>query len=182
MSNNLETIILGSGEVFLSEFERGAEIPADAEIETDTNRIGWIKGGAALEYTPTMQEIFDDLRKVVKRFITGETVVFKTGVMTWCLSTLATLSATFTYTDDPATKIRTLKIGGSGATVQKQYFIRFIHRGEDGAEFRITIAGAAQAGFTLTFDPENPIVVDAEYSAGVLDDQGTRAILEEHYS
>lgn len=44
-----ERIILGSGKLYCMVFT--GEIPEDTAIETDTNQLAHIKGGASLEYT-----------------------------------------------------------------------------------------------------------------------------------
>ena len=56
-----ETFVLGSGELYITDFvydvDNMPEIPDDAEIEVPENKIGHIKGGASLEYTPTVYQI-----------------------------------------------------------------------------------------------------------------------------
>ena len=46
--DNSENIILGSGDLYIVEFNDA--VPEDATIEIDDNRAGNIKGGATLEY------------------------------------------------------------------------------------------------------------------------------------
>ena len=52
MSNK---IVLGSGKLYVvaaTKTSSGYTIPADNSIEISDNLIGWIQGGASLEYTP----------------------------------------------------------------------------------------------------------------------------------
>ena len=55
--DNSENIILGSGDLYIVEFNDA--VPEDATIEIDDNRAGNIKGGATLEYTATSQTVKD---------------------------------------------------------------------------------------------------------------------------
>ena len=52
--DNSENIILGSGDLYIVEFNDA--VPEDATIEIDDNRAGNIKGGATLEYTATRHQ------------------------------------------------------------------------------------------------------------------------------
>ena len=47
-----DVITLGSGKLYVMLYDAEDGIPEDATIETEENRIGWIKGGATLTYTP----------------------------------------------------------------------------------------------------------------------------------
>lgn len=53
-----EKIVLGSGKLYVVEFSEN--IPENAVLETEENRLGYIKGGASIEYTPTFYEAKDD--------------------------------------------------------------------------------------------------------------------------
>ena len=56
-----ESIVLGSGDLYCTDFEgTDKELPADAEIEKEENRLGHIKGGASVEYTPSFYEAKDN--------------------------------------------------------------------------------------------------------------------------
>ena len=43
-----DKIVLGSGDVYFKEFE--GEIPANSVLEVEGNKLGYIQGGATLEY------------------------------------------------------------------------------------------------------------------------------------
>ena len=91
-------IVLGSGKLYVVAYTD--TIPEDATIETDTNLIGLIQGGATLTYTPTFYECKDDLGLVSKKIITEEEVVLKSGILTWNGKTLEKLCATGVVTDE----------------------------------------------------------------------------------
>lgn len=175
-----ETITLGSGLVYITEFTKGDDIPTNEALEIETNLIGYIGGGASLEYAPEFYTAKDDLGYVAKTIITSEEATFKSGVMTWNADTLKTLAATSRVTEDSVTGKRTLKIGGIGNDNGKQYLIRFVHKDAVDGDLRITIVGKNTAGFTLEFAKDAETVVDAEFAAQPsLDGEGTLVILEE---
>ena len=88
-------------------------IPDDAVIETEDNRLGHIKGGAEIEYAPESYEAKDDMGKVSKVIITEEEATLKSGIMTWCGTTLEKLCQTARVTEDKAKGIRTVKLAVS---------------------------------------------------------------------
>lgn len=75
-----DKIVLGSGKLFVLAFSDA--IPEDTVLEVDDNLLGYIQGGATLSYTPSFYEAKDDLGFVVKKMITEEEAVLKSGVMT----------------------------------------------------------------------------------------------------
>ena len=85
----MSKITLGSGNLYYKEFS--GSIPENSAIETENNRLGYISGGATLEYKPTIYEAKDDLGIVVKSIITEEEVILKTGILTFNGKTLAAL-------------------------------------------------------------------------------------------
>jgi len=177
-----ENIILGSGKLYIADYDAATGIPEDDALEIDANRLGLIKGGASLEYTPEEYEIKDDLNEVNKRYVISEEATFKSGILTWDLATLKNLIAAGTYSDDSTNHIRTLKLGGNGAREMKKYVIRFVHNEGDGATFRATLVATASAGLTIAFNPDNEAVIDAEFKAVAHGNQGTQVILTETYS
>ena len=59
---NKESIVLGSGEFYCAKFMgTDQELPTNEELETDENRLGYIKGGATIEYKPSFYEAKDDM-------------------------------------------------------------------------------------------------------------------------
>lgn len=174
-----EQIILGSGDLYVTDFT--GTIPENSVIEVDENLIGRIKGGASLEYKPTEYEVADDAYKVIKRYVISEETTFKSGVLTWNLEVLNKLIAAGTYSNDQAGK-RTLKFGGNGARVMKEFLVHFVHTEPDGNKFTITLVGTASNGFSLAFAPDKETVIDAEFKAKGHDASGTQVIMTETYT
>lgn len=170
-----EPIRLGSGKLYIMEFT--GQIPDDQTIETEQNLLGLIKGGATLEYVPSFYKAIDDLGLKSKEIITQEEATLKTGIMTWNAKTLEKLSPT-TEINETDSK-RTLKIGGIGRNNGKRYLIRFVHPDSVDGDVRVTISGTNQAGFTLSFAKENETVINAEFKAQPLDNEGTLVIYNE---
>lgn len=172
-----EKIVLGSGKVYIDEFT--GTIPENADIEIADKLLGRIKGGAALEYKPEYYTAEDDLGLIKKTIMTKEEVSFKSGVMSWCGTTLQKLCSTARVTEDDTKKIRTVKIGGVGNQDGKKYLVRFVHEDPKDGDIRITITGSNQAGFSLAFAKDKESVIDAEFKAEPMDGEGTLVIYEE---
>lgn len=168
-----ESIVLGSGDLYCADFQGTNEaIPDDAVIETEDNRLGHIKGGAEIEYAPEFYEAKDDMGKVSKVIITEEEATLKSGIMTWCGTTLEKLCQTARVTEDKAKGIRTVKIGGIGNATGKKYLLRFVHKDTQDGNIRVTIVGNNQAGFTIAFAKDSETVIDAEFKAQPMDKRG----------
>ena len=98
---NKESIVLGSGDLYCTEFTgTNAALPSNEVLETEENRLGHIKGGAEIEYAPSFYEAKDDMGKVSKVILTEEEATFKSGIMTWCGETLKKLCQTARVTED----------------------------------------------------------------------------------
>ena len=170
-----EKIVLGSGTLYLMEF--AGSIPTDLLLEIEANRIGYIQGGASLEYKPTFYEAKDDMGMVTKTIITEEEATLKSGVMTWCGATLEKVCSTARVTE--LAGIRTVKIGGISNNDGKKYVIRFVHKDALDGDIRITIVGSNQAGFTLAFVKNKETVIDAAFKALPHDGEGTLILYTE---
>lgn len=175
--DNSEEIILGSGDLYLTEFT--GEIPEDAEIEKEENRAGNVKGGATLEYSQTSQTVKSDLGRVKKTITTEEDVKFKTGMITWAVTWIKALISTARV--DSATKSghNVYKIGGLSNQSKTRYLFRFVHTRDDGRKLRVTVTGKNTGTISIAFNPENPTTVDAEISANPLDKDGTLVIIDD---
>lgn len=177
-----ENIVLGSGKLYIVDYDAQTGIPEDAEFETAANRLGLIKGGATLEYKPEEYEIKDDLFEINKRFVISEETTFKSGIMTWDIQTLNKMVASGSVTDDTANHKRVLKLGGNGAREMKKYAIRFVHTEANDQKFRVTMVATASAGLSLAFNPDSESTIDAEFKALSHGSEGTQVILEETYT
>lgn len=172
-------ITLGSGKLYVMEYDSATGIPEDATIEVDGNILGLIKGGATLQYEPEFYTAEDDLGIVKKKMITSEEATFTSGIMTWNGSVLAKLCNTATITEDTENKTRTVKIGGVGKYDGKSYVIHFVHEDDIEGDCRITIVGQNEAGFEMAFATDEETVIDAEFKALPLDNEGTLIIYKE---
>ncbi|MBM6776023.1 hypothetical protein H7U34_01835 [Collinsella tanakaei] len=173
-------IVLGSGKLYATVFD-GESIPEDATLETDDNLLGLISGGATLTYEPEFYTAKDDLGIATKKMVTNEEVTLTSGIMTWNGNTLAKLVNTGRVDETEAGK-RTVKIGGVGNYDGKQYVLRFVHEDAAEGDIRITIVGANEAGFEMSFKKDEETVIDAEFTAFPIDDDGTLIIFEEEDS
>ena len=172
-----EAIIQVSGDLYIVEFT--GEIPNDTEIEKDVNRAGNIKGGATLEYSIESQTVQDDKGRVKKTIITKETVLFKTGLMTWIKKFMQAIIQTARIDETSKTGHRVYKLGGLANLNKTRYLWRFVHTRDDGRKLRITVTGKNTGTISLAFQPENETVVDAEITADTLDSAGTLVILDD---
>ena len=172
-----ERIVLGSGKLYCTTITASSgvySIPADGTIEASGNLLGYIKGGATLEYTPTYYSVKDDLGIVSKRFLTEEEVVFKSGILTWNGNVLDKLSST-AVVDETVNHKRTVKIGGVDNYDNQMYVLRFVHKVDSTHNIRVTVVGNNTAGFEIQFQPDSETVLNAEFecvpgvgSSGVL--------------
>ena len=162
-------IVLGSGDVYFKEFT--GEIPANSVLETEENKLGYIQGGATLEYKPTYYTAKDDLGVVQKTIITEEEATMKTGILTFNGKTLAVLCETGRVSE--VGKIRTVKIGGVKNANGKRYVIHFHHKDKVDGDIRVTIVGKNESGFSLAFAKDKETVIDAEFKCQPQDGEGT---------
>lgn len=68
MTTEQQFVTLGSGDLYIAQYS-GA-MPEDEEFETEENKIGSIKAGAELSYSPETYEVTNGYGIVLKRFIT----------------------------------------------------------------------------------------------------------------
>ena len=173
-----EKVTLGSGKLYMAEYTGDfAEAFADilAQLMTDENHAGWIKGGASIEYKPTMTQEKDDLGHIVKEILTDEEATFKSGLFTWNGETLAKFAATAEVTTEAKgdTTYRRLKIGGTGNDDGKQYAILFVHEDPVEGNCYLLVVGRNSAGFTISFAADSATVIDAEFTCKPHDERGT---------
>lgn len=161
MAINTNTVTLGSGDLYIMDYE--GTIPEDAQIETVDNKVGSIKGGAELEYSPESYTVTGDNGMAYKAFITKEEVKFKSGILTWNLDVLSKLVMGGELSTHES--VATLKIGKNGTSAIKQVLIRFVHKIDEDNAVKVTMIGSPASGFTLSFNPEEETVIDAEFSA-----------------
>lgn len=164
-----DTITLGSGKIYLQAFSES--MPTVDTLCVDDNLLGYIKGGASLEYTQETYEEKDDLGFVSKIITTNEEAILKCGLLTWNGTTLKKLIDRCGSTE--ASGKRTTKIGGSGNAQGGYYAICFKHEDATDGNLWILIKGKNTAGATLTFASDAGTVIEPEFKALPHDDAGT---------
>ena len=163
------TITLGSGKIYLMAFADA--MPTVEDLCKEENLLGFIKGGAALEYTQETYEEKDDLGFVSKIITTSEEAILKCGLLTWNGETLKKLLDRCQSTD--ADGKRVTKIGGAGNAQGGYYAICFFHEDKTDGNVWIMIKGLNTAGATLTFASDEGTVVEPEFKAMPHDEAGT---------
>lgn len=164
-----DTVTLGSGKIYLQTFSES--MPTVDTLCVESNLLGYIKGGASLEYTQETYEEKDDLGYVSKIITTNEEAVLKCGLLTWNGATLKKLLDRCSSTE--ASGKRTTKIGGAGNAQGGYYAICFHHEDKTDGDLWIMIKGRNTAGATLTFATNAGTTVDPEFKALPHDSDGT---------
>lgn len=167
--SEVRRITLGSGKLYLMEFTDS--VPETAAITVADNLLGYIQGGATLEYKPTFYDAKDDLGYCIKTIITEEEATLKSGIMTFNGKTLDKLCDTARVTE--AKGLRTVKFGGVGNAKRAKYLICFHHEDPIDGDIWVIIVGNNQAGFSLAFAKDKETVIDAEFKALPQDNEGT---------
>lgn len=173
-----EKVTLGSGKLYMDGFE--GTLPATfaeilASMRQPEKQVGWIKGGASIEYKPSYTKEKDDLGHIVKEVLTDEEATFKSGLFTWNGETLAKLTATAKVETETVEgkAYRRLKVGGTDNDDGKQYAILFEHEDPVEGNCYLLVVGRNTAGFTITFAADSATVIDAEFTCKPHDDRGT---------
>lgn len=164
-----DTVTLGSGKIYLQTFSES--MPTVDTLCVESNLLGYIKGGASLEYTQETYEEKDDLGYVSKIITTNEKAVLKCGLLTWNGATLKKLLDRCSSTE--ASGKRTTKIGGAGNAQGGYYAICFHHEDKTDGDLWILIKGRNTAGATLTFATDAGTTVEPEFKALPHDSDGT---------
>lgn len=173
-----DTITLGSGKIYLQAYSE--TVPTVETLCVDGNLLGYIKGGASLEYTQETYEEKDDLGFVSKIITTSEEAILKCGLLTWNGNTLKSLIDRCSVTE--ASGKRTVKIGGAGNAQGGNYAICFHHEDKTDGDLWVLIVGRNTAGATLTFSKDAGTVLEPEFKALPQDDKGTLVQLIEDTS
>lgn len=164
-----DTITLGSGKIYLQTYSD--TMPTVDTICVDANLLGYIKGGAALEYTEETYEEKDDLGYVSKIITTNEEALLRCGLLTWNGATLAKLIDRCKTTESGGK--RTTKIGGAGNAQGGYYAICFYHEDKTDGNLWVLIKGRNTAGASITFATDAGTVIEPEFKAMPHDDEGT---------
>lgn len=164
-----KVITLGSGKLYVQAY--ATAMPTVDAICVEENLLGYIKGGAALEYTEEVHDEKDDLGLVNKIITISEEAILKAGLITWNGATLQKL-VDRAKTSEKDGK-RTTKIGGPGNAQGGYYAICFHHADKVDGDLWVLIKGRNTAGFTLTFAQDAGTLVEPEFKAMPHDTEGT---------
>lgn len=162
-------ITLGSGKIYCMEYTD--TVPEVDTICTEANHLGWIKGGASVEYTMEKHEEKDDLGMVSKVIIVAEEVLMKLGLLTWNGQTLTKLTSRGSTTESAGRRVT--KIGGAGNGSNVNYVWCFHHEDATDGDVWLIVVGQNQAGFTISFISDEGTVLEPEIKAIPQDDAGT---------
>lgn len=176
-----ENITLGSGHVYLAAYSDTVPTTIDA-VKTyciEDNRLGYIKGGASIEYSEETTEEKDDFGIVRKVITTDETAVMKMGLITWNGTTLQKLIDRCKVTENAEKGIRITKIGGIGNAQGGYYVVIFHHVDKTDGDVWVVIVGRNTAGATLSFAPDSGTLVEPEFTAIPQDEDGTLILMFE---
>lgn len=166
---NKDTITIGSAKAYMLVVED--TMPTKDELFIEDNRVGYIKGGAAIEYTEETYEERDDLGIVSKIITVSEEALMKMGLITWNGAVLQKLIDRCTVSDTDG--IRTVKIGGAGNAQGKFYAIGLHHEDKKDGDIWVIIKGRNTAGITLTLATDEGTKLEPEFKAMPHDDEGT---------
>lgn len=162
-------ITLGSGKIYIQPYTD--TVPTVDALCVEENLLGYIKGGASLEYTEEPYEEKDDLGFVSKVITTSEEAVLKCGLLTWNGNTLKNLIDRCSVSETAGKRV--VKIGGTGNSQGANYAICFHHEDKTDGDLWILIVGRNTAGASLTFAKDAGTVIEPEFKALPQDDNGT---------
>ena len=164
-----DTITLGSGRLYLQAYSE--EMPTVDDLCKPENLLGYIKGGAALEYTQETYEEKDDLGYVSKIITTNEEALLKMGLLTWNGNTLQNLIDRCKVEEKDGKRVT--KIGGAANAQGKYYAVCLHHEDKTDGDLWVLIVGRNTAGATLTLAPDEGTVIEPEFKAIPHDKDGT---------
>lgn len=164
-----KTITIGSAIPYLMPYVD--TVPTEDEICVEENLLGYIKSGAAVEYTEETYEEKDDLGKVSKIITTTEEALVKLGLITWNGESLQKLVDRCKVTTSAGKRIT--KIGGAGNAQGKYYVLCLHHPDPVDGDLYVLIVGRNTAGFTLTLATDEGTLIEPEFKAMPQDEDGT---------
>lgn len=164
-----KNITVGSALPYLIPF--ADVIPSIEDICKPENLLGYIKSGAALEYTEETYEESDDLGYVKKIITTDEEVLVKFGMITWNGTTLSNLIDRCKVTEEGGRRVT--KIGGAGNAQGKYYVLCLHHVDKKDGDLWIMVVGRNTAGATISLAKDEGTLVEPEFKAIPHDEDGT---------
>lgn len=174
-----DNITLGSGHVYLTPYSGTVpgSLNALKSYCTEENRLGYIKGGATLEYSQEITEEKDDFGIVRKVITNDENAVLKFGLITWNGETLQKLIDRCKVETQGETRIT--KIGGVGNAQGGYYVLVFHHVDKVDGDVYVVIVGRNTAGASLSFAQDAGTQIEPEFTAIPCDEDGTLIMMYE---
>ena len=171
-------IAMGSVDIYLTEWTGSsvADIPADAEIETEANRIAYTKDGGTFTYKPTFYTAKSDDGEVKRTELIEEEVTVSFGLITWNGDTIRTIVPTASVTVKDGR--RRTEIGGIKNADSKTYLFRAVHKDKVKGDVRYTFIGRNTQGFAATYKPGQESVITPEIACDPFDN-GRLIIMDE---
>jgi hypothetical protein len=176
MADKIIHIPVGSGYLYHDVFS--GKIPADADIEIEAHRIGYIEKGGEVDYKPTFKTFKDDFGIIQRSKLTAEEATFKASLIAWSASDFNTRL----YLQPALLRRRgtaLLKSAVWARTTARSIFFALCIRTRSTAHVRLTIVGTQTGGFKLNFKPDDAGNMDLEITAQASDSEGTLIVYDE---
>lgn len=164
-----KTITIGSAIPYLMPYVD--EVPTVEEICKDEYLLGYISGGAAVEYSEEAHEEKDDLGRVSKIVTISEELIVKMGLITWNGTTLQKLIDRCKVTEEAGKRVT--KIGGAGNAQGKYYVLCLHHIDPVDGDLWVLVVGRNTAGASLTLATDEGTKIEPEFTAMPQDEDGT---------
>lgn len=180
-TNRLKAIPLGSGNVYILPVNSTyPTMPTDAQFEVDGNMVGRTKNGATLTYSGEYYTAVSDDGVAKKTRLTGETVTFAWGIMTWNADTVKQIlqTARTSVVGSGAAQYAEVKIGGVGNQNNQEYWVHFV--GGDDVDGKITVTGRGlnTAGLESAFANDSETVLTPTFEFTPMDTDGTLVVIK----
>ena len=148
-----EDIAIGSGYMYIKEYEKGSAIPKISEIAIEENRKGYLSGGASIYYTPTI----------------------KGSIGTFMPDTFGIMAPNSEISTDSTDSSSNIYIGGIKNFKDKYYAVVFAAADES---MSAMIIGQLEGGFTLERKKDSMTVCDLDFKATEkLDSKGHKLLI-----
>ena len=120
-----EDIAIGSGYMYIKEYEKGSAIPKISEIAIEENRKGYLSGGASIYYTPTIDTYKDDMEEITRKILSGEDIGIKGSIGTFMPDTYGIMAPNSEISTDSTDSSSNIYIGGIKNFKDKYYAVVF---------------------------------------------------------